>query len=350
MGGSIDSVLDRLADVLPSRAPTVWQDLRAPVDDSELEALRTTVAPYRLPDDVVALLHWADGQRRQWWPSTGGGPLLSASEMARQYEWLNGTPDVGTWTPLLLPIASEGWSLLVVEMTDDRPGVVVDANAGDHEFHVPFPSVASFLDAAADMAEADLLTEPSPPPGPLYAEYSRRVRAVATACGDRHGWGHWSHPRSFSRDPLAWPAEWLAAAGRSLEGIRPRGATHTLAELLDERPERATVAGRVVGLAGGRDLVVTVEDGTGRLDVWCPQQVQAWGPVRKRRFEFDVTFDSPLSAEPMPDSAAVQRHALDGDIHEAVQAAGDYVQRLERHRPDVTATAIRPLDQNELRP
>ena len=43
---------------------------------------------------------------------------------------------------------------------------------------------------------------------------------------------------------------------------------------------------------------VTIDDGTGTLDAWCPAAVTMFGPACDRRYEFDlvVTEDAPHAA------------------------------------------------------
>lgn len=96
----------------------------------------------------------------------------------------------------------------------------------------------------------------------------------------------------IERDILAWPESWQRAAGIRPEDLEPRGATHTIAELLASPGDveiRGTIAGEVVSLAGGgRWARVRVDDGTGTIDVHCPAEATLLGPGIRRRYEFDV--------------------------------------------------------------
>jgi hypothetical protein len=122
--------------------------------------------------------------------------------------------------------------------------------------------------------------------------------------------------------------------------VKPRGATHTIAELLASDPSQAleaTIAALVIDLgAWGGNTRVRVSDGTGVMAVNCPTAVTALGPVMRREFEFDVIVP------------AGERHVPRDP--ESIEALADPVedisQRLMARYGDpatAVATAVRPL-------
>ena len=122
--------------------------------------------------------------------------------------------------------------------------------------------------------------------------------------------------------------------------MRPRGASHTIAELLGSDPSRplhATVAALVVDLASSAELTrVRVSDGTGVMAINCPSAITALGPVITREFEFDLVVPPGTRRLP-PDPDALEPHA---------DPVKDISRRLmARYGGPATAvaTAVRPL-------
>jgi hypothetical protein len=178
------------------------------------------------------------------------------------------------------------------------------------------------------------------------AEQEKRLERLTAA--DPHPL--YSDLRTIPIGLESWPAHWLVASGIDLRHRVPRGATHTVAELV-----AAAAAGPVTGrihaevrrLVGiGGDTLVVVDDGTRPLDVWCPAGTSPWGPVHRSRFEFDVTLEGPAGLPPDLDTgqAEVARHASAGNLPAAQSAAERFARDLQEHRPAAVARDIRPLD------
>ena len=148
----------------------------------------------------------------------------------------------------------------------------------------------------------------------------------------------------------SWPAHWLRASGIDLGDRVPRGATHTLAELVPAAalgPVTGRVHAQVIRLVGiGGDAVVVVEDDSGQLDVWCPAGTSPWGPVHRRRFELELRLDGvPLPpADLGTPHAEIVHRALAGDLEGAQAAGSSFVDRVTQTRPSAVATDLRPLD------
>jgi hypothetical protein len=178
------------------------------------------------------------------------------------------------------------------------------------------------------------------------AEQRRRIERLDASGPDPLYGGSRAIPMALE----SWPAHWLAACGIDLRDREPRGATHTIAELVAAaRDGRVTgrIHGEVVRLVGiGNDARIVVDDGISALDVWCPAGASVWGPVHRRRFELEVTLDGPVPPPPDLDSRHVEitQHALEGDLGAAQDATLAFLQELDDPRAPAVATDLRPLD------
>jgi hypothetical protein len=156
--------------------------------------------------------------------------------------------------------------------------------------------------------------------------------------------------RAIPLELESWPAHWLEASGVDLADRIPRGATHTIAELVaaaSQGPVTGRIHGTVILLVGsGSGALVVVDDGTRPLDVWCPAGASTWGPVHKSRFELEVTLERPAGGPPdlVTGHAEIARNALAGDMPGAQAAAGRFAEEVQEHRAAAVATDIRPLD------
>ncbi len=110
-------------------------------------------------------------------------------------------------------------------------------------------------------------------------------------------------------------------------------------------PVHATIAGLVTRLAGsGAGSQVTVDDGTGTLEVWCPAAVTTFGPVISRRFEFDIVLIWDARSEEVAASwAAMQGDDADEDAAIAARFHGSLGPTAEA----AVAEAVRPSDDEE---
>ena len=262
------AAIARLETLWPGRAKALGPR-PAPVTDKDLQALADTVAPWHLPDDLVALLQWADGMTRQpWLPSLSAGPLLSAREIALQYEL---EADMGGDDALrfLLPLTHAGWWGTAVEIFGGAPNVVMDVSTHDGEINVLAPSLASVLEATADLADAGLLDhEPGDQPG---GDWESRCREISKARFESEGWPHWPYHRTIG-DPDGYPPHWRQALGLD----RPADAftaTEDIARVLLRAANGGTTA-TVKGVIVRRELptgqaeaphLITLNDGTGDL-------------------------------------------------------------------------------------
>jgi hypothetical protein len=217
---SIEEALELSENALPS-APWLAASLREPVAEADLDRLRQVVAPLEVPDELVALLRWADGQsaglprpvpgydtpHSPWWPILYAGHLLPASAIVRDYEQRRRFNEEGLSFPaILLPFCGDQLSEASLEMAQDRPGVVVDTMY-DGPMSVVAPSLAAMLAATADMITSGLALSSEYFDGTHHEWYLRRT-AIADARYDQEGWSHWPYAREPGHEPDEWPPEW----------------------------------------------------------------------------------------------------------------------------------------------
>jgi hypothetical protein len=255
---------------------------------------------------------------------------------------------------LLFPVAYQSHGFLFIELDDGQgdPGAVLDWGYGGSPFYVRFAALSGYVDLLATMIE--------------LGEFKRHASAT-------HSWvqfdpeGRWddaqavrltaSQPlprlgtsREIDEDVRQWPEHWLASNGLTSEMRSPRGATTTVAELLRRAAIGTEVSGTihatVTSLAGsGAGSRISVDDGTGVLDVWCPSAVCTYGPVIRRQFEFDVIVQANPASPPdwRPEQRDAQHHALAQDLESAQSAAMDLYAKAFQTSAAAEATSIRPL-------
>jgi hypothetical protein len=131
-----------------------------------------------------------------------------------------------------------------------------------------------------------------------------------------------------------WPRPWLVSLGVDAESSSPRGATHTIAQLVGmaatSPPASGTIRGQVVRLVAVGDVwTATVEDSTGALAVSCEPAVTVFTPAMSQHVEIDVVVTA----------AAPPTY----DLSDQDPAARRVMQRFLPDAPPAVATAVRPL-------
>jgi hypothetical protein len=216
---AVDEAIERLSSVLP-RCRALEASLQGPVSDEDLDALRRAIAPLEIPDELVALLRWADGQpdrwndrltpaqaasRIPWWPSLNDGVLLSAQRIVRLYRQNRQFDAEGMPSPArLLPFCGEQLSQASIEIAEGRVGVVV-STPYDDGMHLAAPSLASVLEAAADLVEAGHPIGDDDWPG---REWHAERLTILAARYERDGWGNWPYGQELGAYPSSWPEPW----------------------------------------------------------------------------------------------------------------------------------------------
>lgn len=301
-----------------------------PVAEGDLEELREAVRPYEVPQDLVTLLMWADGQSiAGWWlPSINCGPLLSAKRAAEFYTWLCKETESWQWNPLWLPIAHEQWYQAGMEMTTDRPPVLIDASFPDPQVRVIAPSLAAALHGTADLIEAGLPLRPRNQSGPAWEEWDAQRREIVAARNDREGWSNWRYDRWIASDPRGWPPHWRAAVGLPPETEYPHPPARPIGVVLAQAKKsrvEATVEGYVrdmTRLDKGRDSrwVITLVDDTGLIPVFVGSKTpgREFVPWVNRRIQLDLVAGSQANDEVQ---ASLVETSLDPRESYAVAAA-----------------------------
>jgi hypothetical protein len=333
----IDAAIDGLGDALRSAG---LPGLEAPSDPRAVDAVAEAVVPYELPAELRRFWEQVDPERMEVYTfPTLGGPAdaLELQQSLREY----GAP------PVLLPIDYASHCFGVIELGSEwaEGGTILEWDFDG------FPLVSrSVADRLAVLTE--LLLEGLFERGDGFVSLDHRAeQQKRLAHLDAFG----PHPvyrdlRAIPRELESWPTHWLVASGIDLRDREPLGATHTIAALVAAAGEgRVTgrIHGEVIRLTGWADeTLVVVDDGTSAIDVACPAGTSHWGPVHRRRFEFEVTIDGPVEAPPDLDTlpAAISYDALTGNIEGAQAAAERFVRDLQAHRPAALASDIRPLD------
>jgi hypothetical protein len=132
----LGETLARLEELLPSHDPALWATLNPPACDEDIEALRQELAPYQLPQELLTVLQWHDGQVEgacveDAWPLLECGPLLSAAAAREHYVFMSEECEPSQWSPSWLPIMHERWSTAAIELALPLRGMVVDASFPD---------------------------------------------------------------------------------------------------------------------------------------------------------------------------------------------------------------------------
>jgi len=279
---SIDALIAALeaADVEPPRAPA---------DLEVLEQIATAIAPLRLPADL-----------RRFWeriaPATLRAevfPPFCDPRFALQ-SWQSARQQFPGQPAILFLVGYENWSCMSIELdgVDSEGGTLFQWGLEDGDFYLGHRRLGDWLVRIADLIGAGSYQRRTGQRGAsleIVDEWSETPAAALRAGGSRHP--IYGEATAVPREPINWPAHWQRAAGIEPSDIPERGASLTIAELLASDPAselRATIAGRVLTLAGGADVCVRVSDGTETITVLCPAPVTALGPVVGESFEFDV--------------------------------------------------------------
>ncbi len=333
----IDAAIDRLDDSLRSAG---LPGLEPPADHRALDEVTDAVAPYELPAELRRFWERVDDERMEVYtfPRLGGPANALAFQGSLRK---SGAP------PVLLPIdyASHCYGVIELRSEWSEGGTILEWDLD------AFPLVAhSVADRIAVLGE--LVSEGRFERGDGYvvldhpAEQEKRL-ARLDAFGPHPVYGNL---RAIPHELEAWPTHWLVTSGIDLGDREPLGATHTIAELVAAAGDgmvTGRIHGEVIRLIGtAHETLVVVDDGTAVIDVSCPAGTSPWGPVHRRRFEFEVTIEGPVDAPPDLDTlhAQISREALTGNLAAAQAAAERLARELEEHRPAAVASDVRPLD------
>jgi hypothetical protein len=313
-----------------------------PITDADLATVTEALRPFPIPSDLVAT--WRRFQTRpgttiewtSWQPAVDG---LRAREMDRYI-------DVD-WPACLFAVGTQAMTRAFVELDPPNglPGRgAVWTGAYDDDQLVPIaPCLAEAFVAAAAAWDRGILLWEAP-----YATMGERLelwrKLVCELYPDLPA------PVSVWR-PLTWPAHWQSASGIDPAAAIPRGPTMTLIALRERistnGPVSATVEGRIVRLAGtSQASLITLDDGSAKLEVWVPREADRFGAVAMRnRVELDVETTAGRSRRPEIDAehAAVSAAAMGGDLSTAQAIGLRLAAMLAPESAEAVAIAARPL-------
>jgi hypothetical protein len=303
---TIEDALAALGRSLTEAGVPLWQ---RPGSTAELDALTAELAPLRLPGPLREFWQQVDVRTLRVTPWPG----FCTPEFALE-SWQKASAQFASIQPLaLVGIGYESHQFLSVELdSEDVDGGAVfqwwvdDASGFERRFN----GLTEWLEHLAglisrgfyyrvDFEGAPNLHVPGPDVPDPWA--LAPFPAMHPVYGD---------VRHVGADILEWPAHWQRANGVRMDMLELRGATHTVADVLAWPPGealRATIAARVVGLAGsGAWMHARVDDGTGQLDVSCSPRTTLLGPRHSDWFEFDIVGGPGVVPPPTePETAAV---------------------------------------------
>jgi len=345
-GEDMEAALDRLSGAyaaagLPPLRPAPRGVTRV------LEQIAAEIAPLTLPDELVAFWTHVDPQSLEGLPH----PSPTGPEFALRMWQTHQTDSPGMVPRAMFPVCIDGWWFRLVELhgPDRRGGMVFDWAYGGHPFRRVSVTWTDCLRVFTSLLEAGLVDRHEHDGrGSLRLDDQVWQRALAgrlAAAGPDPVYGE---RIDLDQDPRSWPAHWLETS--PLAGDRwQQGATTTLAGLLaavgDGGVAEGVVHARVTNLTGtAAGNRVTIDDGTGRVDVWCPAEVCGFGPIIRESFEFDLVVQAGPEAviDTHDGHREIQARALDGDLSGAADAFRGLWEEL-RVPTMATARAIRPL-------
>ena len=351
---SIDDAVDRLIAAYEHAGLDPIGPAPAGVEE-HLARIRAQIAPLRLPEDVDEFWRRVDVNQIKVAPMPRpSGPKFSLDGWVMHCE-----TRLLMYPRLLFPVFYESWMFLSVELEDGHGSggpLLAWEYAGGDGYRVAAASLADYVDLLAMWIEAREFhyvhhEDKSWPVFNHEGDWKQVRDARVTAAGPLGPLGTLRH---IGEEPKDWPPHWRAAEGMDTEALRPRGATTTIADLL----ERAVVGGDATGTiqvrvgrttfsdAGGR---WEVSDGTGALDLWCPAAVMTYPTGRYRGFEVDVVVHPPQPQQPSADAGwdltrDVEAAARAHDIASAQAGAVEFYRAMFETRAQAEAIALRPLD------
>ncbi|GLY29130.1 hypothetical protein [Kineosporia sp. NBRC 101731] len=349
----MDQVIDRLATVLAENGLRPLSDPR-PDTPGVLDEITAAISPLRLPDDVLRFWQRVDpGSLQPLCPF----PRLTSPDFAlhcrREFE-----KEQRTIPTLLFPLAYQSHCYTFVELSDGHhPGGAIFN--GPDDFELTHPDLTSYLDQLTTMIELGEFSRERLSDGDDWCEFDpenrweeiARIRLTGTLPLPVHG-----RRRTIPGPIRDWPRHWRLPSGLTDQDRQDRqdrqavGADSTIATLMATAARGVRSHGVIhaqIGLSAGTSegRRLSVHDGTGTLDLWCPAAVSAYldsAPV----LEFEVVVRPHPSGPPDIDGLGglAQQLAMSGDIEGAQRAGSELAAKLFESPADAVAVAIRPVN------
>jgi hypothetical protein len=301
----LEPALHELSAALTEAGIPLWQPPESLHDLQELEA---ELAPLRLPEAARRFWTLVDAPTLRVVPYPG----FITPEMALTF-WRLSRDEFRDMQPLALVCvgyASHRCMSVELGVGDSDGGALFEWYVSDASgFTRRFNALGDWVAYIADLVRRGLYRRLDTQQGPVWDvpgyEDTDAERALRPTPDPHPVYGTALH---VGDDILDWPEHWQRVNGVREEDLRPRGATHTIAEVLASDPSNplvATIGGKVTALAAGASARVRVDDGTGALDVFCPANATLLGPRISDWFEFDIVVDiGPRRVPPDPDQAS----------------------------------------------
>jgi hypothetical protein len=332
----IDESIDGLAEALTAEG---MEPPPPPSEPFDLDAIDAEIAPMSLPAEVRRFWERVDPWSLRVWAY----PHPSAPHFGLD-TWKQHRDEFPGMAPrALFLVGYESWACMSVELDSPfaRGGALFEWRLEDGGFHLRYHELSGWLDRITELLVAGAFERREGPEGPVLwlrdpdAMLSMSELPAPKTPNPVHG-----DVTYIGRPPLEWPLHWQRLSGIEPEDVKPRGATHTIAELLASDPSQplvATIAALVVDLGSfGSGTFVRVSDGTGVMTIGCPLAITTLGPGMRQEYEFDVIVSAGERRTP-PDPGALEPLA---------DPVKDISQRLMARYggpPTAVATAVRPL-------
>ena len=299
----IDAAIDRLLRAVAlAGAPAPSE----PASDADLQAVRTMVAPLRVPNDLEKL-----------WRRFQEGPrgLIDTLDFLPIELAIDYAPYTNQSRALLM-IASGGDQHRFIELHGpdiDDGGTIWASGTFEPDMRELAPSLADLIDVTAVAWERGIVrpTDEIRVPMVEWDEAAwEQLKAERLPIG-----------RLVGAVPSGWLPRWLAVEGLDPGDVTPKGPTAAIGTLLEQGStltQPTTIRGRITSvLVTAEAQGVTVDDGTGELSVYVPREADRFGVTRiGDAFEFDVSpFPPDLAVDPPFDATGF--HALATAVREA---------------------------------
>jgi hypothetical protein len=294
----IDVSIDALCDAL-ARA-----GVGAPhegADAAHLDRIDAAIAPLRLPLQLRRFWERVDPATLRVWafPQPVGAEFALDSWIEQREEFPGMAPAA------LFLVGYESWNCMSVELVSPlgEGGSLFEWRLEDGGFYLRYHQLSDWLDRITSLVLDGSFERRVGAAGPvLHLQDPVAGLALAAPRGKLPPHPVYGDATSIPREVRRWPVHWQRLSGIDPGDIRPRGATHSIAEVLasdSADPLEATIAGRVEDLAAWEGVTrVRVSDGTGVLAINCSAAVTALGPACGEEFEFDVIVPSGERREP----------------------------------------------------
>jgi hypothetical protein len=293
---SLQGELARFESLLAERFATVLAAMNPGLDDDGIGGLREALLPMRLTDEIETQYRWRDGGTPHLFC---GWQFLPSEFVVVQREFYLGDLDEPPAWLRIFDDQTISFASLDVPGTEKVPGVWY-GHTHDGWLSRLFVSIESMVATCSDAIEAGLvsLVGRGQWMGIRFADGGSLDAVDLTPLRVAREPITFVYPDPpdgtyLPRSPVPeWPAPWLASLGLNPEAPPLRGATHTIAQLL-ELSSDGEASGTILASVArfgffNKTWVATVDDGTGELFL-VGQEEGLYGPRMGQRAEFDVT-------------------------------------------------------------